>query len=312
MSSVAVIDLGSNSMKVLVAERSVDGQLTARKTRTIDARISAGISQARPHLSEEGMARGIDAVKALLNDAAVFAPQSIAMVATSAVRDAVNGPDFQQRVAAATGHSIRILSGEEEANLVGRGLTCDPALSGLRDFYVFDLGGGSLECLTFHNRRIQQAVSLPLGCVRLTEKFVPNPSQPFTEESRAAITAHIRAALPAGDFKFSLPKNSIAVGTGGTLTTARAILGAQKGLNLEKTDALITLDQLRQLLGWIGALPLSGRQPIAGLPAPRADIFPAALATFIAVAESGGFEAYRNSFYNLRWGLAAELLDANH
>ncbi|MEO7414095.1 MAG: phosphatase, partial [Opitutaceae bacterium] len=178
---VAVIDIGSNSIKVLVAARAADGSIQSLNYRTIDARISAGLSQAEPRLSEDGIVRGIEAIKSLLADAASFFPQKIILVATSAVRDAQNGGEFRERVRTATGHDIRILSGDEEANLIGRGLTCDPALSTLQDFYVFDLGGGSLECLAFKERRIVQAVSLQLGCVRLTEKFIRDPALPLPE-----------------------------------------------------------------------------------------------------------------------------------
>ena len=108
------------------------------------------------------MARGVDAIRSLLKDAADFSPARAVLVATSAVRDAGNGAEFRRRVHAATGLTIRTLTGDEEANLIGRGLTCDPELAGLRDFSVFDLGGGSLECLAFRDRKIQQVVSLQL------------------------------------------------------------------------------------------------------------------------------------------------------
>src|SRR5262245_15760732 len=131
-SPVAVIDIGSNSIKILVARRAADGRIEPLKIRTIDARISAGISQANPRLSEDGMARGLAAIQELLAEAAPFQPARITLVATSAVRDAANGPAFREQVRAVTGQTIRILSGDEEANLIGRGLTADPALAGLR------------------------------------------------------------------------------------------------------------------------------------------------------------------------------------
>lgn len=306
--AVAVIDIGSNSIKILVATRAADGRVTALKTRTIDARISAGISKAAPRLSDEGMARGLDAIQSLLADAAPFTPFRTVLVATSAVRDAQNGPDFRARVQAATGHSIRILTGDEEANLIGRGLTCDPALSALTDFYVFDLGGGSLECLAFRDRSITRAVSLQLGCVRLTEKFLADPSAPFPASTGAAIGTHTRATFASAGFAFTLPPTAVAVGTGGTITTVRAILAAKAGLSLEQTDTLVPVAQMRQLLAWLGAMTLAERQIVPGLPPARADVFPTALATVITVAEIGGFTAYRNSLYNLRYGLAAESL----
>ena len=310
MVSVAVIDIGSNSIKILVATRNADGSVQAQKFRTIDARISTGISHAAPRLSDEGMTHGLDAIRALLADAAPFAPARTVLVATSAVRDASNGPEFRERVRAATGQSIRILSGGEEASLIGRGLTCDPALAALRNFYVFDLGGGSLECLAFLDRQVTQAVSLQLGCVRLTEKYVPDPAAPFTAELAQRIAAHCAETLAGSGFAFNLPPGTTAVGTGGTVTTARAILAAQRGVSLEATPPDVVVSALRTQLREIGALPLDARRQVPGLPSARADVFPTALATLIAVADRGRFTSFRHSLFNLRFGLAAEALAA--
>jgi exopolyphosphatase/guanosine-5'-triphosphate,3'-diphosphate pyrophosphatase len=306
MSSVAVIDIGSNSIKVLVALQTPGGRLAARKIRTIEARISAGISADPPRLGPEGMARGVAAVKELAEEAAELDPDRTLVVATSAVRDAANGEEFCAQILAATGLPVRILSGDEEAHLIGRGLLCDPALAGLVDFYVFDLGGGSLECLAFHERAIAQAVSLPLGCVRLTEKFVADPARPFPAEAGAAIAAHVRAALTAGHF--SLAATAAAIGTGGTLTTVRSVLAARTGQAFDQVDARLPVAEIRAILARIGPLPLSERKLVPGISAERADVFPAALATLIALADLGGFDTYTHSLYNLRWGLAAEAL----
>lgn len=308
--SVAVLDIGSNSIKILIATRSAEGAITPLRTHTIDARISAGISKSDPRLTEEGMARGLGAIRSLLELAAAYSPQRTVLVATSAVRDARNGAEFCARIREATGHDIRILTGEEEANLIGRGLTCDPALHDLRDFYVFDLGGGSLECLAFRSRRIEQAISLPLGCVRLSEKFVPDLTAPFSPVVASQVSRHTRDALAASGFAFSLPATAGAVGTGGTVTTVRAILGARDGSSAEQTSAIVTRAQLAELLGSLSALPLADRQKVPGLPPARADVFPTALATILALVDLGGFGALRNSVYNLRYGLAAETLDA--
>lgn len=307
---VAVIDIGSNSIKLLVATRVADGGIASLGFRTVDARISMGISQAHPRLTEEGMARGLDAIRTLIADAAPFSPARTVLVATSAVRDAQNGAEFRARVRSITGHDIRILSGDEEANLIGRGLTSDPALAGLGDFYVFDLGGGSLECLAFRDRRIEQAVSLQLGCVRLTEKFVPDATLPFSESAARAVSAHTRQVIADAGFAFTLPAGATAVATGGTMSTVRAIAGAQAGRSFEATESLLPTARLRDLLTSLGALSLAERKKVPGLPPNRADIFPTALATLIAVAELGRFEAFRHSLFNLRFGLAAELLDA--
>lgn len=305
---VAVIDIGSNSIKSLVAARGPDGQLHALKQRTLDARISAGISKDKPVLSEEGMTRGLGAIRELIEEVRERRPAQIQLVATSAVRDATNGAAFRERVKKATGQVIRVLSGEEEANLIGRGLVSDPALAGLQNFYVFDLGGGSLECLAFKQRKVQQALSLQLGCVRLTEKFVKDPTAPLAPDVLAQIASHVTAALAETKLKFDLPE-SVAIGTGGTVSTVRAILGARDQLRAEETSPAVSVEQLRELLALLAPLSLEQRKRVPGLPAARADVFPAALATIIAAAELGGFAGFIHSFYNLRWGLAAELLD---
>ncbi len=305
--AVAVIDIGSNSIKVLVAARVASGIITELKSRTIDARISAGISKAEPRLSEEGMARGLAAILELLADAAPFFPIRTVLVATSAVRDAGNGDDFRTLVKAATGHDIRILTGDEEANLIGRGLTCDPALADLTDFYVFDLGGGSLECLLFRDRRIAQATSLQLGCVRLTEKFIKDAAAPLDQAEASALARHVQDELKRSGFHFPVIAPA-AVFAGGSMSTVRAIKGARHGLTLEETPAVIGTDTLGQLLDELAPLTLDERKAIPGLPAARADVFPAALITIITVADYAHIERFHHSLHNLRWGLAAEAL----
>ncbi|OHE85465.1 MAG: hypothetical protein A3G75_02755 [Verrucomicrobia bacterium RIFCSPLOWO2_12_FULL_64_8] len=308
-SVVAVIDIGSNSIKSLVARPAAAGGLEVLGGGAREARISTGLSRARPQLTAEGMQRGVDAIGELLAEIAPFEPGRVVIVATSAVRDATNGPDFCARVRAATGTDVRILAGGDEASLIGRGLTSDPALADLQDFYVFDLGGGSLECLAFRARRVEQAASLPLGCVRLTEKYVADVRRPFSAAEQRSVVELVREVLVKSGFRFRLPAGAVAVATGGTVTTARAILAARLGRPIGGVAPVLTVEALRELLAVAARLPLEQRRTIPGLPPPRADIFPTALATVLALAEAGGFAAFRHSFHNLRYGVAAELLE---
>jgi exopolyphosphatase / guanosine-5'-triphosphate,3'-diphosphate pyrophosphatase len=306
--NVAVIDIGSNSIKSLVAARDSGGGIVTVHARTLDARISTGLGQARPRLAEEDMRRGLAAVRQLLTEIVPLAPRHTVLVATSAVRDAVNGGEFRDRIRLATGHELRILTGDEEANLIGRGLASDPALADLQDFHVFDLGGGSLECLTFRARRVQQAVSLPLGCVRLTERCVKEPQAPFTDDCRSRITEICREVLAKSGFRFLPSAGADAVFAGGTVTTTRAIFAERLGRPIAETSPRITIAALRALLDDTARLPLEARKKVPGLPAARADVFPTALATVLAVADFGGITAFRHSFRNLRYGVALELL----
>jgi len=305
--SAAVLDIGSNSIKILVAARRPDGGLDALLSRTIDARISAGISRSEPRLSDEGMARGLAAIKALLADAAAYAPRHVRLVATSAVRDARNGGDFRELVRRETGRAIDILTGDEEANGIGAGLTSDPALTALQDFYVFDLGGGSLECLAFRSRGVTQALSLQLGCVRLTEKFIRDPAAPLVPAEATALALHVRDELKRSGFRFAVTAPD-AVFTGGSMSTARALKGARHGLALEDTPPIVGTATLAALLDEIGPLTLDERKALPGMPAGRADVFPAALVTMLTIADYGHIDRFHHSLHNLRWGLAAALL----
>ena len=305
--SVAVIDIGSNSIKALVAHRNESGQITAIDQRTLDSRISSGISHDVAKLSEEGMNLGVDSVVELLEFIAPHAPRVIRIVATSAVRDAQNRTSFQDRLKSRTGHDLQILSGDEEANSIGTGLLCDPALRSWKNFNVFDLGGGSLECLSFENRRAVHAISLPLGCVRLTEKLITDPAVALSATAADLVRRHVQDALNDAAVPF-INTTGRAVFSGGTMTSCRSILAEAKGIPLAKTSPQLSTELIAAILKKIGRLPLSERQEVAGLPDRRADVMPVALVTVLALAAAGKFTTFQHSFYNLRWGVADSLL----
>jgi exopolyphosphatase / guanosine-5'-triphosphate,3'-diphosphate pyrophosphatase len=304
----AVIDIGSNSIKVLVADRGADGVPVEVHARTLETRISQGLGLAHPRLSEDGMARGVEAITTLFAEAKQHGATTLVAVATSAVRDAANGADFRTRVEAATGIEIRILTGDEEANFIGAGLTTDPALQAFQDFFVVDLGGGSLECLAFRGRKVAFALSLPLGCVRLTERFVPAPGEPLVQADAVKIVGHVRAELEGALVPRGVAAGSPVVGTGGTLTTVRAMRAAREGRPFAAVPAEISVGLLNQTLSEVGPLDLAARKQVPSLAGSRADVFPAALVTLLAVASWGGFGSYHHSLRNLRWGVAAKLL----
>lgn len=305
--AVAVLDIGSNSIKILVAARDGSGRLKTLLSKSLDARISAGISAANPRLSEEGMTRGVLAIQELFAAAEPLSPEIALVVATSAVRDAANGEEFREQVLRATGFEVRILTGAEEAAAIGHGLLADPALGELSNFYVFDLGGGSLECLAFRDRQVEQSLSLPLGCVRLTERFVRDVAAPFPEDAQSAVKQHVQSEIVRNRFRFNLP-SAAGIATGGTMSTVRSIIGARAGQKTEETPPVATVETLREMLEHLSSLPLEQRKKVPGLPPARADVFPTALATLIAIAEEGDLSVLRHSFYNLRYGLAAQAL----
>lgn len=305
----AVIDIGSNSIKLLVAARdAATGKLVPLFQRTEETRIGTGITDNPPRLRDDAVARAAASVALLLDDATRHRADAVRIVATSAVRDAANRDAFIALLAHSTGHTLTVLTGAEEAQGIGRGIACDPALEGRRDFYLFDLGGGSLEMLEFQHGEVRQLASLQLGCVRVSERCVPDTSRPFTPAEIEGVRSHVRQAIRGSAFRFDLPAPVTAVVTGGTATTFRAVEAAVSGKAFMDTSPLLAVDALNALALRLGTLALEQRCTIPGVPPARADVFPAALLTLVEVAGFARATAFRHSFYNLRFGIAATML----
>ena len=116
--TVAVIDIGSNSIKLLVASPSESGEdIQNIFAETIETRISSGIGSELPRLTPKAMEAGVHSVSELIRLALAYQPQAIRIVATSAVRDALNGREFTKQVENKTGHRIDILSAQKKPAL---------------------------------------------------------------------------------------------------------------------------------------------------------------------------------------------------
>ncbi|NBB78705.1 MAG: phosphatase [Verrucomicrobia bacterium] len=306
--TVAVVDVGSNSIKLLVAQLASNADsLETQFSETIETRISTGIGRELPSLTGAAITGGTATIVELLRMAQSYRPTKTVIVATSAVRDAINGDDFRQSVFEACGQPIRILSGSEEAHYIGLGLSCDPAIQGMTSFIQTDIGGGSLELIRFEEHHMQQAISLQLGAVRLSERFIEDREAPLLPETERALREHVAEVIAASDFDFGRSEWPL-VATGGAYTVSRAVLAAQAGLEMDASSPFLrraALDGLRQQLV---ALPLHERLSIPHLPAARADILPTALITIDTLLECAQREGLTHSLYNLRYGIAADLL----
>lgn len=306
--NVAVIDVGSNSIKLLIAcAGKTPGSVHTVFVETIETRISAGISRELPSLTDAAMAAGLKTISELAHLAHSYKPKAIRIVATSAVRDALNGLEFVEQVNEATELEVSILSGKEEATLIGKGLACDPKIAGVQQFVQMDIGGGSLELIRFDQSHIANALSLQLGAVRLTERFVENRDAPIDAATEAAIQKQVSDTIQNSHFDFT-PTSDLMVVTGGAFTVTRAILAAKSGTTLDNFSPVLTLDQIAALKCELMAMPLHERMSVPHLPASRADIIPTALITIEQVMQLAQRTELTHSLYNLRYGVAAALL----
>jgi len=309
--TVATIDIGSNSIKLLVARRAAaPASIETIFAETIETRISTGISSERPSLTATAIQAGTQTIHELVDLARRHQPREIALVATSAVRDAINGADFIAAVKAVTGLEIRVLSGTQEATYVGKGLACDPSIHGINHFIQMDIGGGSLELIRFNHGNIEQAISMQLGAVRLSERFIQDREAAISKETEAAIREHVHQTLITSGFDFT-PANSPLIVTGGAFSITRTILAADSKLSTIDFSPHLIIEHIQELKEQLTALPLQERKAFPNLPSSRADIIPTALITIEEVLKTAERAHVTHSFYNLRYGVVTEMLEAS-
>lgn len=307
MTTVAVIDIGSNTIKILVAQSGTPP--VALHEETLDVRIGVGISKDHPSLTEEAIHAGAHAVAELLERAKKYKPTRTRIVATSAVRDARNRSLFAQAIKVATGLPLEILSGQEEAATLANALMCDPFLQICPDFCSIDLGGGSLEFLHYKNQKLVDSISLNIGSVRMTEAFVANPQLPLPEATLINISNKVSEIITSSPFNINDCYNAQLVGTGGAMSVTRAILAKQKGIEYTQHPQTLKITEIQKVLEDLASKPLTQRKKVPGLPPKRADIFPTALIILLTVAKLCNAGNFYHCPYNLRYGLAKELLD---
>ena len=171
---IAAIDVGSNSIRQIIANVHADGTIDVVDEMKAHPRLGRGL-ESTGALSTESMDLAIDALTRMATLAKQFNAQRVEAVATSAVRDAVNAEFFLAKVKQATGLRLRVLHGEDEARLTFRSALAHFDLGAGRAV-VIDIGGGSLELALSAEGVVDRLASLPLGALRLTERYQPDGS----------------------------------------------------------------------------------------------------------------------------------------
>ncbi len=267
MSRHSVIDVGSNTIHLLVGE--VDGSEVLPVTgEKVSARLGAGVEK-KGQIEPGRLELAAEAISLFAKIAALNGVAEPTVLATSAVRDAENGPELTERVRELTGLKMRLISGEEEAALGFRGAVSAVGTSWKGPALVVDLGGGSAQLIVgeVSSGPLMQ-VSQPLGSNRTTERFVEN--DPPKKKELRALDEHVREMMPG----WGLSQRVSVVAVGGS---ARAMLRI--------TQDTLTVERLRRL-----ALEISGRPSAVlarehGLAPERARVLPAAITTLAAILE---------------------------
>jgi exopolyphosphatase/guanosine-5'-triphosphate,3'-diphosphate pyrophosphatase len=284
---VAVVDLGTNTTRLLVAD--IEGGLVDELVRrTTITRLGEGVDSRR-RLLPLPIARVRNCLAEYRRELESLRCERTLAVATSAIRDAENGEAFLGEVEWSYGFTTRLLSGEEEAELTRRGVgeTDDNSI-------VVDIGGGSTELIGADRR-----VSLDIGSVRLTERHLG--SDPPTPDELDACTAAVRAVLP------DMPRPKRAIGVAGTITSLAALdLGLGEYDPQRVHGHRLSLRGVDEQLARLAAMPIAERREVPALDPERAPVIVAGAVILREVLAHFGLDEIEASERDLLHGAALE------
>ncbi|WP_437783119.1 Ppx/GppA phosphatase family protein [Sorangium sp. So ce1097] len=310
--SVAAIDIGTNSVLLLIAERR-GGELVALVERATITRLGQGVDAARA-LAPEAVERTLACLARYGEEIRSLGVERVDAVGTSAMRDAAGGEAFIARARDLLGAAPRVISGPEEAELTYAGALTGLDLPARGPRIVFDVGGGSTEIIVGDaGGQVERAVSLDVGSVRLTERHVR--SDPPAEAELEAVRADARAALatvPAGP----LSGAPTLIGVAGTVTTLAALMRDVVPYDSARVHgARVSGAEVVAITSRLAALPLAARRQLPALDPARADVIVAGsvlIEEILAWASraAGAPVDLIASDRGVRWGLAERLCAA--
>lgn len=300
---IAAIDIGSNSIRQIIADVSPSGGIRVIDEMKAAPRLQAGLVETG-ELGEEPMRLALEALGRMATLAKQIGCKRVEAVATSAVRGATNGAVFLRRIREETGLRVRVLDGEEEARLAFRSALAHFDLGRGRAI-VMDIGGGSMEFALAAEGIVERYVSLPFGAVRLTEEFLRDrPVAKGVKKLRKAVRDELRRVIPVRDWR-----GAELIGSGGTFTNLAGMFLARQGLQVAHSvhGTRMPWHEIEHILEFLQDLTPAERLGVPGLNAGRADIIVAGLAVaaeMCARIEPRGFVA---SAYGIREGLLLDI-----
>lgn len=288
---VAALDVGSNTIRLLVASRKGNGLRTDLDL-TDYARLGTGVAETHM-LEPERVDRAVEAIRTFVEAARQAGALEIMAVATSAVRDASNGPEFVERVRREVGINLEIVSGEREAELTYLGATHDMAIEG--PVVVSDVGGGSAEIIAAGPEGMLWGQALPLGSGRMTEQYLHH--DPPLKEEMEALAAQVREALR------SLPsfQPQRAIFTGGSARYMARLLDLQQPATVVPAQ----MGEANMILLSRSAETIAGEYDI---PLERAQVLPAGVGVLAAIASFYGVERITIARGGIREGMVVVML----
>jgi len=295
---IGALDVGTNTVLMLVAETTPDGG--AR--RVIDLARVTRLGQGVDHnhrLDSQAALRTLDTIAEFVEQARAAGAEKMVAAGTATLRDVADGESFIRRVRERTGVELEIVSGETEAWLsylaVMHGLRLDPSQRSL----IVDIGGGSTEFIRAEPGAKLQMASLQIGSVRLTERIIHH--DPPTAREAADLRLAIDTELGGLGWKL---ETDVLVGIAGTVTTVCAVALQMEPYDPDRVHRYrLSRKEVERVLGLFGSMPLAERRKLKGLDPGRADVMFAGTAVLERVMSEANADSVVVSDQGVRWGL---------
>ena len=303
---VAAIDCGTNSVRLLVADHD-DGHLTDVARRMEIVRLGQGVDRTG-RLAPEAIERTRVALVGYADEIAARRAVRIRMVATSATRDAANGEDFESMVRATLGQPPEVVTGDEEARLSFTGAVKGLPAGTPTPYLVVDIGGGSTE-FVLGDRAVEHAVSVDIGCVRMTERHLAG--DPPTVAQIQAATADIESAVDRALAVVPGATAGTLVGLAGSVTTVAALALGLDSYRPERIHhARIPRADVARVTAELLALTHDERLALPVMHPGRADVIGAGALILRVLMDRVGADAVIASEHDILDGIAWGLIEA--
>ena len=298
---VSAIDIGSNSIRQTIADVSPTGVIRVVDEMKAAPRLGAGMHD-RGMLSEVAIQNSLVILGRMATLAKQLGVERTDVVATSAVREAANGEQFLKLVREETGLKVKVLHGDDEARLAFRSALAHFELA-IGRAVVMDIGGGSLELALSADGLVDRLLSLPLGAIRMTERYLSPGRKNGLQKLRKHVRAELRKHLAVRHWH--TPR---IICSGGTFTTLGSIYLARTGMADAKTvhGTVVPRIELEHIVDTLNNMSVVERQGVPGLKAARSDIIVAGLAVAAEVAARVEAKELVVSAYGIREGLLLE------
>jgi len=299
MKKFGSIDIGSNTVRLLVMEADDKGGFKEVCSERVICRLGEGINSEK-RLLPHRMELTLDVLQRFRDQCRKYGDIPIQVVATSAVREASNREEFVSLAREQAGLDVQVISWEEEARLTVEGVFWRLPSSGKT--LIFDIGGGSTEFIFSQDKQVLASAGTSLGVVRLTEQFISqHPIDPREYEN---LRTHIREQLDRVLFRLGDPSPEQLIGTAGTVTTLAAMDRNIFPYDPERIHGLVlSLDNIQSLFEDLKSKSLKQRLEIPSLEPGREDLIIAGTVLILATLETFHCSHLTVSEYSLREGV---------